>query len=563
MAQNISTHAPGAIATPVPSPPAVSVPSGPHRHSLVTAPREVRNKVYGFLFVLDTTIQVDQTLAQSDWQNLARDLNWQNPDRQLLDPQGSDPQDFDLHLLRTCRQIYEEGSSMFYQRNTFLLSDTNAAGMWLLRLGQNQMFIREVHIQLSEAARATAQPIHSPERRVYFPNSLLPLLRSGINCPQLRITMVPRTTGLHNNKCTIITSILSKLREPTNIPADLHTYLKCHRNLISIKAISDSQFRVIFGCATDPTLITGGLTRLHLKLKQKDGLASQMPSVLYATSPTGIFARVPRPYGHYGFVGLLANRHICSKVLGHLVSHENRIVWDMKETQGARDLVNLLKVSRALRDVIRSGQSSSRNGPKDHYFPTHQHLVRFHTSTDDTSTPKFMQLKFFTDRFCEAYGVYVGMTTIHIHHDGGLAQQDARINATALILATLRFEGSAEVLIQVGHTSFRTSLLGLRYSLLIPLSFACEKYPKRNLSKAPAVWMDGKGRMLYAEYPKANGESSKIYFRTMHPRHAPSFWTGMMKHPAGIKLETIVRGHVGGLDTASLLGLIKKLAHFD
>lgn len=183
--------------------------------------------------------------------------------------------------------------------------------------------------------------------------------------------------------------------------------------------------------------------------------------------------------------------------------------------------------------------------------------------TDDILFPKFTKLKRFTDRFCQAYGVYMGMTTIHIYHGGGLAQQDARIDATALILAALRFDGSAEVLIQVGHASFRTSLLGLRYSLLIPLSFACEKYPNRSVSKAPAVWMNGKGRMLYAEYPEANGQSTKIYFRTMHPRHAPSFWTGMMKHPAGIKLETIVRGHVGGLDSASLLGLIKKLAKFD
>lgn len=153
----------------------VSMAADPNAPSFLNLPAEIRNLIYGLLFVheddlqlaevADGSVALVQRSSEDDTAELEYYESLQRYRHNGIIPSTSLPQprrvrQDGLHLLHTCHQAHHEAAPMLYA-NTFLIHATRgechdptgrrfnrALSAWLHRIGQHNCFVRKLVIDL-------------------------------------------------------------------------------------------------------------------------------------------------------------------------------------------------------------------------------------------------------------------------------------------------------------------------------------------------------------------------------------------------------------------------------
>ena len=105
-----------------------SKPADPRKHSLVTLPAELRNKVFGFLVEFSAPVKV--TFRRHFEYSSERITFLLQPEHQLQ-----------KSLLLTCPSIYSDVASAFYSNNAFLIAPNSYLGSQ-----RNEMTVTEAAV---------------------------------------------------------------------------------------------------------------------------------------------------------------------------------------------------------------------------------------------------------------------------------------------------------------------------------------------------------------------------------------------------------------------------------
>lgn len=144
-----------------------SRPQHAHEQSFLTMPPEVRNKVYELCFVPSEEFIIVDSLEHNyepawncGYGAMYDSRTEDSCGRWLRGEQFSAYKcDIPTALLRSCRQIYSESASLFYKRNTFVISvsqhrhnpafrQLRTLTRWIESIGSQRHWLRRVHVDV-------------------------------------------------------------------------------------------------------------------------------------------------------------------------------------------------------------------------------------------------------------------------------------------------------------------------------------------------------------------------------------------------------------------------------
>ncbi|KAF1833867.1 hypothetical protein BDW02DRAFT_359153 [Decorospora gaudefroyi] len=428
----------------------------------------------------------------------------------------------DIDVLTTCRQFFDEASSVFYTDNTFLLStlsdaNNDAANLgfleeWLTSLGTRRHLVRNVLIDLSPLCPV---PCHNAHRFIDLLPIMLQIWRlntapaNPLNPPQryanIRISFALSGRLLHSHahpphpvpsakrviNIAALNDMIASL-SPGSQPV-MRPYFCSPRTIDQIRTRIDGR-QVRFLLSTPHHLGVSDMGRIDFTLDNTNQLVK---SAVIPAKDTGI--------------DKLINAATVRETLLKLLMEFNveELTYDMDTLTISKRYPEVFSINRHIR-----GLALERYGSV--------HVIAKVTAQEPKAS--FSNLAAMKNWFTSTRGVtervYQGSgdeptLLIRFNLPGKKDLAQLRISIRDAIFATLDLQADSELRVELAYPGaevlvYMRTLVEVQRELLVFLTGLMDGDPSRKAGACPEIWMDGYCRITEAEFAGEGGAALSV-----------------------------------------------------